>query len=131
MVKTKLQRIYFAISLIAVATGLLLSFFYRPYAYLNKLNDFGLADTIGSLVSVVGFCFLYWSLKTVTNKVKNIHILLAIFIYAVVWELFGILGLMGTFDWRDMVAALISGVITFILKEIVNWKFTTIHEKNE
>ena len=116
---SKQQKIYLPISICVVLAGLILSTFYRPYVYANKISDFGLADTIGSLVSVVGFCFFAWTFKNYTDNQKNKHIIVATIIYGFVWELFGFIGIYGTFDWKDIVGGIISGVITFLIKELI------------
>ncbi|MDQ2180514.1 hypothetical protein [Marinifilum sp. D714] len=117
--KNKKQKIYLGVALIVLAASQLLTHFYRPYIYANKISDFGFADTIGSLVSVIGFCFFVWGFKDYSNKEKNKHILLATIIYSVVWEPLGWLGIHGTFDWKDIIASFISGAIALALKEIV------------
>lgn len=117
---SKQQKVYLAISIFVALTGLILSIFYRSYVYANQINDFGFADTIGSLVSVVGFCFLAWSLKNYTDNQKNKQIILTTIIYGFVWEFFGYIEIYGTFDWKDIIGAIISGVFTFIIKEIIN-----------
>lgn len=116
------QKIYLASSILIVGSGQILNFFYRPYIYGNKINDFGFADTIGSLVSVIGICFFFWGIKDFTNKDKNKHILLATFIYAIFWEILGLMGIHGTFDWKDIIAGFLSGLLTFILKNIIEKK---------
>jgi hypothetical protein len=78
--------------------------------------------TAGSLASVIAFCFFTWSFKLYTNNEKNKHILFATIGYAIIWEAFGLMGIYGTFDWKDIVAGFISGGITFILKEFMNKK---------
>ncbi|UMB60751.1 hypothetical protein MHL31_00725 [Lutibacter sp. A80] len=120
--KPKNSSLYFAFSVLIISIGFILTMFYRPYVYKNKINDFGFADTIGSLVSVVGFCFFIWSFKAYSNKEKNRQIILATIIYAFVWELFGYLNIYGTFDFKDIIAGVISGIITFILKELIDSK---------
>jgi len=115
----KIQKLYLAISIFVVVSGQILTLFYRPYIYANKINDFGFADTIGSLVSVIGFCFLIWSFKNYPDKKKNQHILIAMTIYTVFWESLGLFGIYGTFDWKDIVAGVISGGLTYILKELI------------
>lgn len=127
----KHPKIYFAIFAVAVSLGLLLSFFYRPYVYSNNVNDFGLADTIGSLVSVVAFFFLFWSMKHASKREKNIHIIFAVIIYSVVWELFGHIGLIGSFDWKDMVAAAISGIATYAIKEFTDRRYLLLNEQKK
>jgi hypothetical protein len=113
----KKQKTYFTISLTLAATGILLSVFYRPYIYENQLNDFGFADTIGSLISVIAFCFLFWSFNLYSKAQMNIHITMATIVYAFIWEFAGLLGIYGTFDWKDIVAGLISGTVTYFAKE--------------
>ncbi len=114
---SKQQNIYLAIAISTVAAGLLLSHFYRSYINLNQINDFGFADTIGSLVSVIGFCFFVWSLKNYSDPQKNKQIIIVTFIYSFFWESLGLIGIHGTFDWKDIIAAIISGGITYLIKE--------------
>jgi hypothetical protein len=78
------------------------------------------ADTIGSLVSVIGLCFFIWTFKPYSNNEKNKQIVIAVMIYALIWEPLGLIGIHGTFDWKDIVATIISGYLTFLLKERVN-----------
>lgn len=115
----KKQKIYLTTAAIFTITGQLLTVFYRPYIYQNKLNDFGFADTIGSLVSVISVCCLFWSLKKYSNKEMNKQILIGTLIYTVIWEPMGLFGIHGTFDWKDIVAVVISGIIAYLTKELV------------
>ncbi|UMB54316.1 hypothetical protein MKD41_02275 [Lutibacter sp. A64] len=120
--KPKKEKLYLILSVLIISIGFILTMFYRPYVYKNKINDFGLADTIGSLVSVIGFCFFIWSYKAYSNKEKNRQIILATIIYAFVWEFLGYLNIYGTFDIKDVIAAIISGLLTFFLKEFIDRK---------
>ena len=113
------QKTYLILSIIIVGSGQILTLLYRPYIYTNKINDFGFADTIGSLVSVIGFCFFFWAFKEVNSKEKNKYILFATFLYAVLWEMLGLIGVHGNFGWKDIIAGIISGVLTYILKNII------------
>lgn len=119
----KIQRLYLIITIVTLVSGQLLTQLYRPYVYKNKINDFGFADTIGSLVSVIGFCFFVWSFKNYSDRDKNKQIILATIIYTVLWESLGILGIHGTFDWKDIAAGIISGAITYGLKSYIEKKF--------
>lgn len=92
--KNKNKKYYLGVTLVVLVLSQVLNVFYRPYVYQNKINDFGLANTIGSLVSVVAICCLFWAIKSYTNKEKNLHILLGTLIYSVVWEPLGLLGSM-------------------------------------
>ncbi len=120
--KPKKEKLYLILSVLIISIGFILTMFYRPYVYKNKINDFGLADTIGSLVSVIGFCFFIWSFKAYSNKEKNRQIILVTIIYAFVWEFLGYLNIYGTFDIKDVIAAIISGLLTFFLKEFIDCK---------
>jgi len=120
MLKNKVQIIYFCISIFFVGLGLSLSKIYRPYIYNNNITDLGLADTIGSLVSVIACCFFFWSFKYFSNRDKNKIILLVSFTYGIVFELLGVFNIHGTPDWKDVVASFVSGSICFIIKEVIN-----------
>ena len=121
----KKQKVYLRIGIITISISLLLSFLYRPYIYKHEINDFGFADIIGSLFSVIAFCCIVWSLKNYTNKEKNQHIIIATIIYALLWELFGVFKVYGVFDWKDIVAGLISGSITLLIKNIIERKYSS------
>ncbi len=68
----KKQRLYLFISIVVVSSGLLLSGIYRPYIYSNDINDYSFADTIGSLVSVIGFCSFLWSFNDINDNKKKL-----------------------------------------------------------
>ncbi len=120
------QKIYLKLGGFVISVGLILTLLYRPFIYSNNVNDFGFADTIGSLVSVMGFCFIAWYFKDYSNKKKNLQIIIITFLYSVVWESFGYLGIYGIFDWKDMVAVLISGILTFFIKTKIERRFSTL-----
>jgi len=122
---TAKQKLYFKIGIMTPVAGLLLSAFYRPYIYAHKINDFGFADVIGSLASVIGFCCFVWAFKIFSNKEMNAQIILVTFIFSFLWEFFGYLNIYGTFDWKDVVAGLLSGLVTFFIKQSVEKKFKT------
>jgi hypothetical protein len=115
----KKQKTYLALSIFVVVTALILTFFYRPFVYTNNINDFGFADTIGNLASVPGACFFFWGIRLYSNKEKNKHILIATLVYTIFWETLGLIGIHGTFDWKDIVAGFISGGLTYVFKEFI------------
>ena len=122
---TKKNKTYLSIAVGIFVTGIILSVTYRPYIYANDLNDFRIADTLGSLIAVIGFCFLVWGFKEFSNSMKNKQIIFATIIYSIIWEPLGLLGIHGTFDWYDMIAAGISGLLAFVGKEIIESKYRT------
>jgi len=119
---TAKQNLYLKIGILVPVAGLLLSAFYRPYIYSHNINDFGFADVIGSLVSVIGFCCFIWAFKTFSNKEMNTQIIMATFIFAILWDFFGYVGIYGVFDWKDVVVGILSGIITFFIKQNVEKK---------
>ena len=122
---SKKRKTYLGISVGIVLTGIILSVTYRPYIYANDLYDFKFADTIGSLIAVIGFCYLVWGFKDYSNSTMNKQIVGAILVYSVIWEPLGLLGIHGTFDWYDMIAAGLSGILAFVGKEIIESKYRT------
>lgn len=78
------KRIYLAIGLSVVVIALL-SHLHRSYVYQNQINDFGFANTIGSLFSVVGFCCVVWGFKAYTRKEKNVQIIVTTLVYSFFW----------------------------------------------
>ena len=120
--KNKKQKYYLIITFIVFVSSQLLTHLYRPFIYNHNINDYGFADTIGSLDSVIGICFLFWGVRNYLSTEKDNHIFLAMIVFSVIWEPLGLLGIHGTFDWKDIVATFISGVLTYFLKEIIERK---------
>jgi hypothetical protein len=121
-IESKNRNKYLSISVSIIISGFLLTIFYRPIINERNINDFGFADTIGSLVSVIGFCFFIWGFKDYSNIEKNKQILIVTLIYAFIWEIFGLLKIYGTFDIKDMIAGVISGIMTYFIKELIENK---------
>ncbi|TXK73899.1 hypothetical protein [Mesonia sp. HuA40] len=118
------KKKYLIICVFTITLGVVLTVFYRPYIYNNNIYDFGFADVIGSLVSVIGFCTFIWTNKDYSSKIKNSHILIATFIYAILWEALGYFGLYGTFDQKDILASIFSGFLTFVIKTYIEKKYS-------
>ena len=86
------MRMKFIISGILIAViGLVLSHTYRPYVYENHINDFHLADVIGSVVCV-GAAIVY-----------------------IAYEFLGLFHIHGTFDVYDIIAIIISSLVFYRL----------------
>lgn len=108
----KIKWGYLFLSIIFFILGLILSHTYRPYIYSNKIFDFHIADTIGNLVAVPAATCLGLAIYP---KLKLIQIVcLSVFSF-IVYEMMGLIHLHGTFDIYDIIATLISGLITFII----------------
>jgi hypothetical protein len=86
---SKKNKTYLGFSAGIVLTGIILSVTYRPYIYANEIFDFWFADTIGSLIAVIGFCFFVWGFKDFSNSVMNKQIIVAVLVYSIIWEPLG------------------------------------------
>lgn len=113
---------YFIVFVIVVSIGLIANYTYRPYVYSNNLQDYGLADTIGSLVCVIGASFSGLSFK-VSSKSELRSIKIAIIVMYIL-EFVQLPPTWGTFDWKDLVAITISSIITL-------WIYSKIGKERE
>ena len=98
---------------------------YRPYIYANKINDFGIADSMGNLGGIIVQIFFSLALlNSPRNKVFNVigFIVIGYILYEILQPYLP----RGVFDWKDIYGTLIGGVISlFVLlfvKKIVKNK---------
>ena len=93
-------KLKFIISGILIAAiGLVLSHTYRPYVYENHINDFHLADVIGSVVCVPAAVLCAYG-------IDNRYI---------AYEFLGLFHIHGTFDIYDIIAIIISSLVFYRL----------------
>lgn len=92
---------------------------YRPYIYSNNIFDFWIADTIGNFTGTIAI--IYFDLAGVNPYYKKGKwFILIITCGLIVYELVQyILPGRNTCDWRDIVATIIAGVISFGLYELI------------
>lgn len=89
-------------------------FVYRPFIYSNKLNDFGLADSIGNLGGIiVQIFFMLFVLNSPLNK--GIRIIGFLVIGYIVYEIAQPYLPRGVFDWNDVYGTVIGGAIALLL----------------
>ena len=101
----------FVISGILIACiGLLLSHTYRPYVYENHINDFHLADVIGSIVCVPAAVLCAYGIHG-RYSIKQYTIWAAIAYIA--YEFLGLFHVQGTFDVYDIIAIIISSLLFY------------------
>ncbi len=111
--------VYLLLSGIFFVLGIILSHTYRIYIYENHIFDFHIADTLGNLVAVPSaVCFI---LAVSSRKWKLKALILKIVLIYIAYEFLGLFGLHGTFYYFDMIATVISGVVTyFILHKVID-----------
>lgn len=108
-----MKKTYLLVSVILFVSGGILSHTYRAYIYNNNIFDFHLADTIGNLVAVPSAACLCIALSKKEIKLQNL--VLQIALAFCIYECFGLVKLHGVFDWYDIIATIISGVVTYIV----------------
>ena len=87
---------------------------YRPYIYTNGINDFGIADTIGNFFGTI--TQIYFMLALLYPTYKNGLFFFPFFIVGYSIYEFWQLTLPGShFDWKDIVATIISGVVAYFI----------------
>ena len=106
-------KLKFIISGILIAViGLVLSHTYRPYVYENHINDFHLADVIGSVVCVPAAVLCAYGIDS-RYSIKQYKIGAAIAYIA--YEFLGLFHIHGTFDVYDIIAIIIRSLVIYRL----------------
>ena len=104
---------------------------YRPYIYANDIFDFWIADTIGNFTGTIAIIFFDLAVVNPYYK-KGRWFILIITFGLIVYELVQyFLPGRNTCDWRDIVATIIAGVISFGLYELIYKNKTTKEAQNE
>ncbi len=98
---------------------------YRPYIYSNHIFDYWIADTIGNLTGTIAIVFFNLTISNPEYKIGKYFSLL-IPIGLIVYELLQYFSPRSVFDWRDIIATLIAGLISFLIYKWVNNRFDEI-----
>ncbi len=96
--------------LVLAIISLILTLTYRQYIYENKFFDFYIADTLGSLFCIPSASLFFYGVtcgKERFIKITNLATL-SFFIY----EFLTLLPYHGTFDIADLIAMLLSYIVT-------------------
>lgn len=92
----------------------MINVYYRPYIYLNDINDYGLADIGNNITFIPGvYLFLY----LITNRFlfsKTADILVHFIILSVVEILSLFIPNFGTFDFKDILGLAAGAIVLFI-----------------
>ncbi len=110
--------LYVVIAIIALVMTELGRNVYRPYVYENKIDDFGIADSIGNLGGIV--VQLFFTLAILNSpKQKSIRVYLFIMGGYIVYECLQPYLPKGVFDWKDVYGTLIGGGISVLILSII------------
>ncbi len=91
---------------------------YRPYIYSNDIFDYWIADTIGNLtgtIAIIFFDFAGFNPKHRQGRIFLIIITLGLIVY----ELLQYFSPRSILDWKDMIATLIGGLISWGIYEFL------------
>ncbi len=107
---TKRNRVrHFIISIILVLICVILNLTYRPFIYANHINDLYFADTFTNLLGVPASTYLCLALMSKLTH-KAIVYVSGVCLGLILYECIGL-----TFDYKDILATLLSGTITTII----------------
>jgi hypothetical protein len=94
---------------------------YRPYIYSHDIFDYWIADTIGNLTGTIAIIFFEISIINPKHSLGRILIILITF-GLIVYELLQYFSPRSILDWRDMIATLIAGLISWGIYEVLFMK---------
>ena len=94
---------------------------YRPYIYMHGINDFHVADTLGSLLAVPALLFILSGIRR--ENVKTIEMIPVAVLALVIMESSDRFSLFNkTYDLNDIIASIISGLITYVVLRCLSIK---------
>jgi hypothetical protein len=95
---------------------------YRPYIYSNDIFDYWIADTIGNLTGTIAIIFFDFAIVNPKRKQGRIFLII-ITIGLIIYELLQYFSPRSIMDWRDMIATLIAGFISWGIYEFIFKKY--------
>lgn len=98
----------------------LMNTYYRPFIYLNKIDDFGIADIGNNFLFIPITYFIIFSFQKKFIYGKNKDILLHFFLLALFELLSFYFKNIGEFDFKDVLGLFIGSVLTkFLSNEFI------------
>ena len=98
---------------------------YRPYIYSHDIFDYWIADTIGNLTGTIAIIFFEFSIVNPKHRLGR-KLLIFITLGLIVYELLQFFSPRSILDWRDIIATLIAGLISWGIYEFL---FEKLKEK--
>ena len=95
---------------------------YRPYIYSNDIFDYWIADTIGNLTGTIAIVFFDFALVNPKHRQGRIFLII-ITLGLIVYELLQYFSPRSILDWRDIIATLIAGLISWDIFEFIYKKY--------
>jgi hypothetical protein len=95
---------------------------YRPFIYNNEIFDFYIADTIGNFTGAMAIIFFELMLINPSYKAGSI-ILGGVTFGLIVYEFAQYFSPKSIVDWKDMIATLIAGLISFGVYKFISSRY--------
>lgn len=121
---------YILTIIITYLIGLCISVPYRNYIFLNNIDDFGLASMGSSLVSIILLCNISWVMKWKLSRNKVLDIIIITLMYIIVEISSFAIPIIGTFDYFDIIALMISALLTFCISLMLDFT-STVKDLND
>ena len=91
---------------------------YRPFIYSNDIFDYWIADTIGNLTGTIAIVFFDFAIVNPNRRNGRIFLVI-ITLGLIVYELLQYFSPRSILDWRDMIATVIAGLVSWGIYEIL------------
>lgn len=105
-----IRHFYFIAGLFFVIIGFISKISYRPFVYLNDFFDFGLANSLSSLLYVVGFSLLL----LVNKQFSAFYTISIVVVGSILFECYQYIGTR-KFDISDIVYSIVGGILAIII----------------
>jgi hypothetical protein len=89
-------------------------YLYRPFIYENKIDDYGLADSVGNWGGIIVQVFFGLAIIN-PNKKKGIRLILFFTIGYVIYEILQLILPRGVFDYKDIYGTFVGGFISLLI----------------
>ena len=106
--------VYFVIFLVSFGLTEIGRYIYRPFIYENKINDFGIADSMGNSGGIIVQIFFALAIMNST-KIKGLRLIVFIVLGYILYEIAQPFLPKGVFDIKDIYGTLIGGIIALLL----------------
>ena len=93
---------------------------YRSYIYENKIEDFGIADSIGNSGGILVQIFFGLAILNPSRK-KGLRLIVFFVLGYILYEFAQKILPKGVFDWQDIYGTLIGGVVGIFVFLLIHW----------
>lgn len=106
--------IYFFTFIISFFLTKIVQTVYRSYIYENKIDDFGIADSIGNSGGIIVQIFFGLAILNPSRK-KGLRLIIFFTLGYILYEFAQLILPKGVFDWQDVYGTLIGGALGILI----------------